>query len=243
MGKPLKKGPSSGKSELVCGLFSKKEAAHLIASGAQHLHSSTLAARDTCAKLTQQFLDTGKIGEFPWEIYEGRSEHTVKFSSERYDFIHGLAKRTGLVLKRDLKERLETTTEELLTNAIYHSYVNPDGTSQYPRTQPVALSSTEIIEVAVAFNQDGIYLRVKDRGGNLTFNDICKSFTRCYAGGAEQIQNKQSGAGLGIYMVFELVTHLKIISDPGVATTISCWLSAGATYDPDAFSFNFFVRR
>jgi len=69
---------------------------------------------------------------------------------------------------------------------------------------------------------------------------ISQAFSRCYGDHSTQIEDKEGGAGLGVYMVFEAVTHLKVSVTPGVSTEFSCWISDKKHFDPEYFSFNFF---
>ena len=229
--------------EVLCGLFSKKEAAHLIAGGARHLHSSTLASRDTGARATTESIETNTVALYPWEQADPKIASRISSSAQRYDFIREVLSRQSIASRRDLKERLETVMEELLTNAIYHAYLEPDGAPRYQRRQSVQLPENDAIEVEFAHGNEGALLTVTDRGGVLTFDHVARSFSRCYSAGMEQIEAKASGAGLGIYMVFELATHLKIFLEPGKSTRIACWIAAPGSFDPDMFSFNFFERR
>jgi hypothetical protein len=84
---------------------------------------------------------------------------------------------------------------------------------------------------------------VTDSGGNFRFEQVAKSFSRCYGNSAQQIEEKEGGAGLGTYMCFELCTHLKIVSVPGQLTAATCWIADKTAFDPDTFSFNFFEWR
>jgi len=230
-------------TRIVCGLFTKREAAHLIANGTQHLHSSTLAGRDAAARITADSIDQQRVPIYPWEQVEPKSNFQVTSSAERYDFIRDILSRQGVSSRRDLKERIETATEELLTNAIYHAYHNTDGSPRYVRRQSVTLPPAEAVDLQFAQSQEGSLLVVTDKGGSLQFDKLAQCFSRCYGAGPNQIENKEGGAGLGIYMVFEIVTHMKIVSNPGVNTSVSCWIAAPGTFDPDIFSFNFFIRR
>jgi len=106
----------------------------------------------------------------------------------------------------------------------------------------VTLQNSEVLAVRYQTFSNGIYLSVTDQGGSLAFEDVARSLWRCYETSA-QIENKEGGAGLGTYMVFEAVTHFKIVATPGKGATVSVWIADQRSYDPDTFSFNFFERR
>ena len=243
--KPLKHNQSHPlKSEaVICGLFSKKEAARHIASGTRHLHCSALGANDPCAKLTQAALQTRTFHPYPWELMTKPSELSIVSSSERYNHIQDVIRIAGLSGKRDLREKLEGILEELVTNAIYHAYRKKDGTTKYARRDSITLADLEKIKVRFYATPEGIFLSVTDRGGSFGFDEVSKSFGRCYGSSLHQIEAKEGGAGLGIYMSFEAATHLKVVSVPGKETTVSCWLADKSSFDSDLFSFNFYEWR
>jgi hypothetical protein len=75
----------------------------------------------------------------------------------------------------------------------------------------------------------------------LAFSQIQANFERCYQRkDNSQIHSKQGGAGLGLYVVFELATHIKVTSTSGFGTRIDCWFATASTFDPGYFSFNYF---
>ncbi len=94
------------------------------------------------------------------------------------------------------------------------------------------------------WENNGLYLAIHDKGGTLSFQHVQDAFNRCYLGDQkDKIENKEGGAGLGLYMVFEAVTHLKVNITPGVSTVVSCWLQEKPRHVEESFSFNFFSRK
>jgi len=232
------------KDKLVTGLFSKKEAAEVIANGCRHIHSSTLGARDACALISREMLERSIQIPFPWELVKDSTLESLRTSRERHALIHSIASGKKITGRRDLKEKMTSVLEELVTNAIYHSYVERDDTPRYPRQKPAVLADSERVDVRYHIVDEGIYLSVSDRGGGLSFSSVSRAFARCYGKRSEaQIEDKEGGAGLGLYMVFETVTHLKFVTVPGVRTEICCWIADKRSFDPDHFSLNFFEWR
>ena len=75
----------------------------------------------------------------------------------------------------------------------------------------------------------------------LEFDKIQNNFKRCYESeGISQLEAKDGGAGLGLYVVFELATHIKVISHSDFGTLTQCWFANPSQFDPDYFSFNYF---
>ncbi len=227
--------------ELVCGLFSKKDASQIIASGTRHLHSSTLGERDTLAKISQDMIKSGNILTFPWES-ASNSEIEIMKSADRKKAIDAVIAASAPYARRDINEKICAVLEELLTNAIFHSYKRADNNPKYPRQLPASLDRREKIILKHSAQRSGIFLSVEDKGGNFGFDSIASAYRRCYGDAKQQVESKDGGAGLGLYMVFEMVTHFKVERVKGQSTVVSCWLNDTRTLDPDFFSFNFFER-
>jgi anti-sigma regulatory factor (Ser/Thr protein kinase) len=236
----LKKSPTP--DSFLFGLYSKKEAAQLIAKGIKHVHSSTLGARDAGARVTKEILETGKITTYPWEPSQVDKKLFILSSRERYEAIRNLVSQSPVEGRRDLQEKLESILEELVSNALFHAYRKRDGEAKYQRRQLASLDTKEKIALQYKTMGEGIYLSVTDQGGSLLFSHVASAFQRCYGDKNGQIEAKEGGAGLGLYMAFEMSTHVKIVSRPTQQTTISCWLADGQIFDPDLFSFNFFGK-
>lgn len=226
--------------EVLCGRYTKKEAAQLISSGTQHVHSTQLGKTDPGAKLTLDGVLKKKAPLYVWEKFRPWQTVWVTASDERCAKINEIVK--AMDLKRGVQEKTQMVLEELLSNSIFHSYQNPNQTPKYGRRQNVLLNDKETIKVDFYQSKEGVYLSVTDQGGTLAFESVGKAFSRCYGSAAHQIEKKETGAGLGIYMIFENMTHLKIESVPKHRTRFSVWISERHGYDPGIFSFNFFTE-
>lgn len=236
--KKLKKTVSE--EQLKCGLYSKHDAVKIIGEGIAHLHSSMLGERDACAQMTQKALDSGQEFRYSWERDDIAKTISIRSSRDRHTGITNVLGDMGLINSNTLTERVRLVLEELLSNSIYHSYRDSAGVSKYDRTQQADLAESEGVTVRYSSDNDGVYLGVQDAGGTLTFQHLCHSFLRCYERGGKQIENKEDGAGLGLYMIFESVMHLKVEVVQQKWTRISCWIPGKRRFDPDNFSFNFF---
>lgn len=226
--------------EISCGIFSKREAADLIIRGCRHVHSTLLGPRDRCYDITQSLLHQGPRQEFPWEEKPKSRAVTIHSSKERHDVIRQAVAGLKAGPSRDLREKVLGVLEELITNSIYHPYRDEKGDPKYHRTKPAFLAEKEWLTVRFYSDERGVYLSVIDQGGTLNFEDISNAFFRCYGDQNKQIDDKESGAGLGTYMIFEAVTHLKIHVIKGVSTEFSCWIADKKHFDSEYFSFNFF---
>ncbi len=177
---------------------------------------------------------------FAWEHQTNLKSAQVTSSKSRYEIIQFVVNSLKLSGKRRLKEKIECILEELLTNAIYHAY-KKGGSEKYLRKENITLPESEKITVTHQQDKRGFYLSVKDQGGNLEFSEIARAFDRCYGSGSfSQIDSKESGAGLGMYLVFEAVTYLKIVSTKNKSTTVSCWVDNENEKHHDHFRFDFY---
>lgn len=226
--------------DIQSGIFSKREAAGLIAGGNEHVHSTLLGKRDVCLDVTQKLISGKVVRDYPWEEKKRAKAIHIRSSKERHDVIRHAVAQLKSGPNRDLREKVLGVLEELITNSIYHPYRGEKGQPKYQRSKPAFLTENEWLTVRFHSDERGVFLSVADQGGTLNFPVISRAFSRCYGDHTTQIEDKEGGAGLGVYMVFEAVTHLKISVDPGSCTEFSCWISDKKHFDPEYFSFNFF---
>src|SRR4051794_31820865 len=133
--------------DILVGLFSKKEAAHRIADGCRHLHSSVLGQKDAGYGLTCTLVKDGGQSAYPWEPRTGITEIAVQSSSSRQEIIARIISEAKIDTKRHLKEKVSSVLEELMTNAIYHAYRNATGGEKYARSAKASLKAEEKVTV------------------------------------------------------------------------------------------------
>lgn len=239
--KPARKN-ALPEEQIALGTFTRKEAGKKVALGFQHVHSQNNCGKeDACARATEKAITSGKVAVYPWEENKESQTAIISSSNSRYEVIPAIAAGLKLKHKRGLRERVESVLEELITNAIYHAYTRKDGDEKYERKNVIQLEKSEVIKIKYFGNRQGYFISVKDCGGSMEFSDLEKSFGRCYGSGSySQIDSKESGAGLGMYLIFEAVTHVKVVCKRGVSTTITVWISDEHPAKPENFSFNFF---
>lgn len=223
------------------GTFAKRDLPTLTGRGIWHVHSSPLGEKDPLVQLTLQATQKGEVASYPWEAQQAATLYRVSESRHRTGVIEQIGQEKNL--SRYFKERVTTVLEELISNAIYHSYKGADGKDKYRRKDSVILADKEAVEVRALVSDEGIFLSVRDKGGSLRPEDLQRVFARCYDNFGAQIEGKEGGAGLGLYMVFEQCTHVKITSQPGVEMEVTVWIARRSNFDPCVFSFNFFRRR
>ncbi len=229
--------------ECLVGVYSKKAAADRIVHGCRHLHSTPLGDKDPGVQITRANLKNPDLIPYSWEPKDAAQLCELASSQGRFELIQAIVMSLGLKGRRSLGDTVTTVLEEMISNAIYHPYRNDDGTQKYSRKQVATLAQNESVCVQYASDERGVYLSVGDQGGTITFDQIANSFKRCYGEPSAQIEQKDSGAGLGIYMVFEAATHFKLVTYPDRSAEMSCWIADKRSYDPEVFSFNFYERR
>lgn len=231
-----------GSASIAVGGMAKRDAAKRVAEGCRHVHSAPLGPRDPAVQQTEQAIASGQVPRYAWEVSK-TATFTLTSSDERHELIEAILGRFGNGWKREMRERVKSIVEELVTNAIYHSYREADGTRRFPRRKTARLAPKEAVDVVVGTGEGGVYLAIRDKAGNFHFDAVSSAFHRCYGSPAEQIESKESGAGLGLYFVFEAATHLKVVNEPGKTAEVACWIADKKHFDASVFSFNFFERR
>ncbi|MCB0405171.1 MAG: sensor histidine kinase [Bdellovibrionales bacterium] len=224
------------------GLFSKPEAAEKIVAGARHVHSSNLGAHDPLVAITEGGSERGLDFSYPWERRQEAQFVEVRSAEDRHKVLRELVGLLGTDGHSTLKDVVGTVLEELISNAIYHGLRLKNGERKFNRFEKPQLQPSEYIKVGTKVAPNGVYVSVEDSGGSLTFEDIQEAFYRCYQRGLNQIQQKDNGAGLGLYMSFDQATHLRIDVWPGKKTVVSCWINRKRVPNEDNFSFNYFER-
>lgn len=121
-----------------------------------------------------------------------------------------------------LVEHAQALADEMLMNAIYDAPIDrKTGEPKYAnqrRADRVELTPTE--RPMFSFGSDGqrLVMGVRDPFGALTAQTlkhyICKGLRR----GSDQIDRKEGGAGLGLFLLFDGLNSISVNIDPGRAT-------------------------
>ncbi|MBA3394367.1 MAG: hypothetical protein H0T89_17100 [Deltaproteobacteria bacterium] len=116
-----------------------------------------------------------------------------------------------------------TVVDELVTNALYNAPRDNHGRALYahfPRTQEVTLQPDEQIDVTMCVDGQRLGIAVADPYGSLTSGTVLQYLAKCFRKGTDQLDQKDGGAGLGLYQVFESVTQFVVNLDLGKQTEI-----------------------
>ena len=116
-----------------------------------------------------------------------------------------------------------TVVDELVSNAFYDAPVDDQGRHLYAdwsRRREVVLQPGQ--EIAVTFCCDGKRLGVSvvDPFGSLRPGDVQRYLAKCARGGTDQVNQGDGGAGLGLYQVFEGLSHFVANIEPRRRTEV-----------------------
>ena len=123
--------------------------------------------------------------------------------------------------------------DELLANAIYNAPILPDGTPRFrhlDRSERVELPAGEEVRLAYACDQGRFLISVRDHYGSLSVDKLVSYIERWAVGGSRQVQTESGGAGLGLYMVFDLLSTFIVNLAPGQCTECIGMVDIGGSY-------------
>lgn len=137
--------------------------------------------------------------------------------------------------------------DELLSNALYNAPVDDRGRTRYAhldRTSAVELKPGEEVEVKFACDGRRLGISTADPFGSLAPDRVLEYLARCLRKGADQIDDKRGGAGLGFYCILNSVTHFVVNIAPGRRTEVIGLIDVRGSYRDflnGSKSFNVFV--
>lgn len=117
--------------------------------------------------------------------------------------------------------RLQDIADEMIMNAVYDAPVGADGRPLYThlsRQTPVTLGDAE--QCMLSFGSDGkmLALGIRDPFGALAVSTLKGYVAKGLRRGADQIDQKAGGAGLGLYLQFDFMGSMVLNLSPGRAT-------------------------
>lgn len=142
-------------------------------------------------------------------------------SSEKNDQV---ARVGAFVEKLRCDERFirlaEVVADEMIMNALFDAPVDAAGKSIYahlPRSERVRLQPGQ---ASLSFGTDGRYfgIAVTDHFGALKAQTVVNYLRKCFVHDDNQIDGKQGGAGVGLYMIFQSISQLVINIEEGKRT-------------------------
>ena len=184
----------------------------------------------------------------PWgvQVHEVRltgSEDKSKALDRIAEFMGGLG-IGGRIL-----HRLQDIADEMVMNAVYDAPVGADGRARYAhlsRQTQVVLGDDE--QSVLSFGSDGktFALGIRDPFGALTAATLKGYIAKGLRRGADQINQKAGGAGLGLYLQFDFMGSMVLNLAPGRVTEMIGLLDIRGSFRDLATSpksFSVFVAR
>lgn len=176
----------------------------------------------TCQKLMQH--DIFGVEKYlpTWNVKI--HEHEVGCTDDKLVVIDELDEYLDLIdSHRGIKEAVLLVADELLMNAIFNAPRDAQGRPKYDqrdRCRPLSLEPAERARFKYACDGRYIALSVTDRFGSLDRDVILGYLRSSLEGGQAEIQDRTSGAGLGLHMVFSSITQLTFNIQKGVSTEV-----------------------
>ncbi|MDX9720060.1 MAG: hypothetical protein RBU37_04905 [Myxococcota bacterium] len=160
--------------------------------------------------------------------------YEVRSSRDKVHLLDALSNyATGLDINRRLLAVAQGVADELIMNAVYNAPVRADGSriyAQRQRTEAVDLSPAEFCYFTYACDGRQLVIAMRDRFGSLAAETVREYLHRCFAMGADQIEAKDGGAGIGLYFIVESLNKIIINISPGRGTEIIGLLDVSGSY-------------
>jgi hypothetical protein len=120
-----------------------------------------------------------------------------------------------------VRDRIQLVTDELMMNALYHAPTDERGQEKYlGKTVKQLAQLPEVNAIQVQYGCSGRYfgLAVRDGAGSLRRERALEYLSRARTGA--RMEDKQSGAGLGLISVLHSVSKLVFNLAPGYSTEV-----------------------
>lgn len=153
----------------------------------------------------------------------------------------------GLDCPKSIIPAILTVADELIVNAVVHAPHHPDGTPKYedrPPSADIELAPNEHVTVSYGCDGQRLMLSVSDNFGRLTKKTLYGYLARNFGSDKLAVEEKVSGAGLGLTMAYRNL-HQMIINVQEMSRTeaIAGWylrVNSGSEFRQIAKSFNLF---
>ncbi len=168
------------------------------------------------------------------------------YKSELLDLAGEFAARSGA--KRRLVHSFQSVLDEIVTNALFDAPVDEEGQPRYQhlsRRVPVAVDREEAAKVTMFYDERQLGISVEDCFGSISAETVLTYLSRCLRKGNNQISYEKGGAGIGLYQVFEGVSHFIVNLERHRRTEVIGLIDIRGSYRDfvrRGKSFNIFVR-
>jgi len=157
---------------------------------------------------------------FPWGVTT--FSMVVKSYEEKGRAIEIMMRYAQMAgVRGPVRDRIQLVADELMMNALYHAPVDARGQEKYRgMTQKQLAQLPEVNPIQVQYGCSGRYfgVAVRDGGGSLHRDRALEYLVRARSGA--QMEQKASGAGLGLISVLHSVSKLVFNLAPGYSTEV-----------------------
>jgi len=124
---------------------------------------------------------------------------------------------------------------ELILNSFFDAPIDERGVQLYTtfdRRENIVLPKEKSIEFNYHLDEDFVKLNVKDYYGSMPKNTLFFYLLKCLRKGEGQIDQKEGGAGLGLYLIMKKSCHFHLKVIPGEETSFTCYYILNRKFKP-----------
>lgn len=164
--------------------------------------------------------------------------------NQALDAINDYVRTLGIPSR--LRAMIVCVADECLTNGLYNAPVTEDGRRKYAsrsRTEAVVLEPGEHIEFRYCCDGRRFAVSASDPFGSLEPSKVREYIARGFRSGT--VMEGTGGAGIGLFQIFDSLSHLVINIEPGRRTEMIGMIDVSAGYrnfTESGKSFNIFVK-
>jgi hypothetical protein len=219
---------SSQEKERFIELLSQEALTNIIAKN-HAVHASELIV--TVQKIMRN--DVFGIDKYlTWGIHA--HEVTITSSNQKSEIIDQVEKYLDMIgVNRRLIGLAKGVVDEFVMNAVYNAPMDDQGHSKYAhisRTVAVQLQPHEYCTFRYACDGRFLALAITDHFGRLERETVKSYLRKCFIGGADQVDDKEGGAGLGLYCIFESLNQFVINVAPNQRTEMIGIMDISGSY-------------
>lgn len=131
---------------------------------------------------------------------------------------------------RVLKSDLLTVSDELFTNSVFHSSTpeKMENVGSFRKLSEMELPNGETAQISLSYSDKTLAIVAQDPFGNMDTRAVVDRIGTCFEKGVGQSMNMgPGGAGIGIFMLYNVATTLILGVKEGKRTVSSCLLPLG----------------
>lgn len=128
-------------------------------------------------------------------------------------------------------EYIQVMANELISNSLYkgpNRRRQEQGLDSVNRRDPVFLKGSELVQVKLAMNENGVALSVQDSFGGLNYPTLITSLKRSFE--EKTVMEKKDGAGLGLYLTYLHSNQFIINYRENFRTEVICIIEKNKRY-------------